>query len=168
MNSMKEIRIEKVTFNVGAGRDDKLLQKSIKLLELVTGTKVIKTVTSKRIPGWSVRPGLALGCKTTIRGKKAEELLKRMLEGKENLLKTKNFDDHGNFSFGIPEYISIPDMKYDPDLGMLGFELAVTLTRPGFRIKKRRLFKKKVPQRHSITQKDAIEFVKKKFGTKVE
>ena len=40
--------------------------------------------------------------------------------------------------FGIPEYINIPGIEYDPDIGIIGLEACVTLERPGFRIKKKK------------------------------
>ncbi len=167
MNPMREIRIEKLTLNIGTGRNEDKLKKAKKLLERITGAKVVETITKKRIPSWNVRPGLPLGCKTTIRGLNTEELLKRLLAAKENKLKESCFDNYGNVSFGLEEYINIPGMKYDPDLGMLGLQVSVTLERPGFRIKKRRLQKTKIPKRHEITKDDAIQFMKKKFGIEV-
>ena len=47
MNAMKNIRIEKVTLNVGAGKDQNVLEKGMRLLENVTGIKPIKTFTKK-------------------------------------------------------------------------------------------------------------------------
>jgi large subunit ribosomal protein L5 len=167
MNPMREIRIEKLTLNMGAGKDEEKLKKSIKLLELISGVKVVKTFTTKRIPGWGLRPGLPLGCKTTIRGKRAEEILKRLLLSKENRLKPSCFDDNGNVAFGIDEYINIPDMKYDPSIGMLGFQACITLARPGFCIKIRRLRPKKISSRHKINKQDAIAFMKERFQIKV-
>src|SRR3989338_11319190 len=100
-NVMKEIRIEKLTLNIGAGKDQTLLEKGFKLLKSITGMSPIKTVTNKRIPTWGLRPGLPIGCKVTLRGKKAAELLKRLFEAKANKLKEIQFDDYGNIAFGI-------------------------------------------------------------------
>ena len=75
-------------------------------------------------------------------------------------------DKEGNFAFGIKEYIDIPGMKYDMDIGIIGLEVSVTLKRPGFRIKRRTIKKKKIPSRHKITKDEAISFVKEKFGVK--
>ena len=75
MNVMKTIRIEKITLNVGAGKDQNKLEKGMKLLQKVTGIEPIKTFTSKRIPGWGLRPGLPIGCKITLRREEAEKLL---------------------------------------------------------------------------------------------
>ena len=52
MNLMREIRIEKVTLNVGAGKDQDKLKKAQKLLKHITGIEPIKTITQKRIAGW--------------------------------------------------------------------------------------------------------------------
>ena len=161
---MKEIRIEKITLNIGtAGAGDKL-EKGMKLLEKITGKKPIQTKSQKRIPTWSVRPGLAVGTKVTIRGKEAEVLLKRLLISVNNELSKKCFDDKGNFSFGIPEYIDIPDIEYMIEIGIIGLEAAVTLERPGFRIKRRKYLKRKIPKKHSISKKEAIEYMKEKFN----
>src|SRR3989338_733429 len=168
MNKNKEIRIEKVTLNIGAGGSAELVNKGIKLLQAITGIKPVKTVTTKRIPTWGVRPGLAIGCKVTVRGKKAEELLKRLLKAKESRLLGRNFDNQGNFSFGIKEYLDIPNVKYDHEIGIMGLDTAVTLQRAGFRVKNRRLEPKKLTPKHRISTEEAIEFVKNAFGIEVE
>lgn len=168
MNQNKNIKIEKITFNLGAGKDQNLLEKGMKLIEYMTGVKPIKTTAKKRIPVWGLRPGLPIGCKLTLRGKDKIELLARLLKAKNNALNRSNFDQQGNISFGIHEYIDVPDVKYNPDLGLLGFQVCVTLERNGYRIKKRRIMTKQLPKRHVITQDEGIEFIKKQFNIKVE
>jgi len=167
MNKMKEIRMEKLTLNVGAGTNQDLLKKSIALLKNLTGVEPVKTVTQKRIPGWGLRPGLPIGCKITLRGKSAEELLERLLRAKENKLKETSFDNDGNISFGIPEYIDIPGMEYDSNIGIIGFEVAVTLERPGYRVKKRKRRKAKVGKTHKIKHEEAITFFKEKYNIEI-
>lgn len=167
-NIMRQLKIEKVTLNIGAGTVADKLDKAFKLLGAVTGRKPVKTKTKKRIPGWGLRPGLPIGCKVTLRGKKAEELLKRLLMAKENQATTTQFDDNGNFSFGISEYINIPGVQYDPEIGIIGLEATVTLERPGFRIGKRKIKPKIIPKKQRITQEEAIGFMKQKFDLKIE
>jgi large subunit ribosomal protein L5 len=166
-NPMREIRISKVTLNFGAGKDQQLLEKGTRLLEKVSGKAPVQIKTNKRIPGWGLRPGLPIGAKITIRGKAAEELIKKTLTAKENRLTTKNFDNNGNVSFGVPEYIEITGMKYDPDIGMLGFEIAITIERPGFRVKTRRIRNSVISNKHKITKEESIEFMKQKFGVRI-
>lgn len=165
---MNEIRIEKITLNIGAGKDQTKLDKGLLLLKNITGSKPVKTFATKRIPEWGIRPGLPVGCKVTLRKQKAKDLLIRLLKAKENVLRGKQFDNNGNIAFGIPEYIDIPDVKYDPKIGVIGLEVCISLEKPGFRIKRRALCKKKIGNKHKITQAQAIEFMKNKFGIKIE
>ncbi|MBR9692412.1 50S ribosomal protein L5 [Candidatus Woesearchaeota archaeon] len=168
MNVMKTIRIEKLTLNIGAGKDQGLLEKAAILIERITGIKPVKTKTQKRIPGWGLRPGLPIGVKITIRGKKAEELIPRLLAAKENQLKPSNLDQAGNVSFGIPEYIDIEGAEYDPKIGIIGLQACITLARPGYRVKRRRVLKAKPGKKHIITPTEAQAFMTEKFKTKFE
>ena len=86
------------------------------------------------------------------------------LAAKGNALNKKCFDNQGNFGFGIHEYIDLPGVKYDPALGVKGFDVLVTLERPGFRIKRRKVQGKKVGKNHVIAKSEAIQFIQKKFG----
>ncbi|MBW2991959.1 50S ribosomal protein L5 [Candidatus Woesearchaeota archaeon] len=166
MNVMRNIRIEKVTLNIGAGKDQKKLENGLKLLKTVAGAQPVKTFTNKRIPSWGLRPGLPIGCKVTLRGGLAREVLKKLIEAKSNVLRESQFDENGNVSFGIQEYIDISGVKYDPKMGIMGLEVCVTMERPGFRIRRRGVLKKSIPKRHGITKQEAIEFMKKEFGIK--
>ena len=164
---MREIRVEKLTLNMGAGEAGSKLEKYTKLLNAITGKKPVQIISNKRIPTWQVRPGLAIGTKITIRGKEAEELLKRLLTAVDNTLKPKSFDNEGNFAFGIHEYLDIPGMEYIVEIGIVGLEVAITLERPGFRIKKRKFGTKKIPVKHRITSEDAQEFMRTKYKVKI-
>lgn len=167
MNPMREIKIEKITLNIGAGKDQTKLEKGIILLKNITDLIPVKTFTKKRIPEWGLRPGLPIGCKITLRGKKAIELLKRLLAAVDNTLSEKQFDNEGNVAFGIHEYIDIPGVKYDPKIGVIGLEVCVTLERGGFRIKRRSIKRRKIPLRHKISKKESIEFMQKKLNVRV-
>lgn len=167
LQPMKEIRIAKVTLNIGAGKNQEMLKRGIKLLERLTPVKPVKTTAKKRIPAWGLRPGLQIACKVTIR-KDPEVLLKRLLVAKDNILLKKCFDRTGNFSFGVAEYIDIEGLEYDPDLKIMGLEAAVSLERPGYRIKKRKISPKKVGKNHVITKEDAMKFMQDKFGVTIE
>ena len=62
MNQMKKIGIEKVTLNIGAGKDQTRLEKGLVLLNAITNATPIKTITNKRLQEWGLRPGLPIGC----------------------------------------------------------------------------------------------------------
>lgn len=166
-NAMRKIRVEKLTLNIGAGKDPVVLNKGIKLIKNITGINPVKTFTKKRIPNWGLRPGLPIGCKVTLRGKKAVELISRLLDAKSNTLQESYFDENGSISFGITEYIDIKGVKYDPEIGIMGLQACMTLERPGFRVKKRRIKRKGISKSHRITKEDAIEFMKSEFKIKI-
>jgi len=167
MNPMRQIKVEKITLNIGTGGPGENLDRAQRLLQKLTNHKPVITTSQKRIPTWGVRPGLQIGCKVTIRGKESEELIKNLLLAKANKLKSTNFDNSGNVSFGLNEYLDIPGIEYDASIGIMGLEAAVTLSRPGFRIKLRRLKRKKIPNKHKITKEEAIEFMKTKFSVEL-
>ncbi|MFH1591543.1 MAG: 50S ribosomal protein L5 [archaeon] len=164
MNANRQVRIEKITLNIGAGKHPGMLEKGFKLLESLTDKKPIKTTTMKRIASWGLRPRLPIGAKVTMRGEDAKTMLKRLIAAKDNVLSEKMIDTQANMSFGIAECIDIPDTKYDPDIGIIGLEVAVTFERPGYRIKKRRLLTRKVPTKQKVTKEEVIDLLKAEFG----
>lgn len=165
---MKKIRIAKLTINIGAGKEQTILNKAIHVIKDITGKDPIKTTTNKRIASWGLRPGLPIGCKLTLRKKEVPELLKRLLNANDNILRLKCFDNYGNISFGIKEHIDIPGTRYDPKIGILGLQASITLERPGFRIKKRKPRKSKIGIKHIITKKEAIDFMKQNYSIKIQ
>ena len=168
MNPMRDIKVEKVTLNIGAGKDQTKLEKGITLLTTIADATPIKTITKKRIQEWGLRPGLPIGCKLTLRKNKALKILPRLLNAVDNKLSLNQIDTNGNISFGIHEYIDISGTKYDPKIGIMGLEVCVTLERPGYRIKRRRILSRKIPTRHRITRQDAVEYMTKSFKIVVE
>lgn len=167
MSTMKNIRVEKITLNIGAGKDTSKLERGITLLSTITSATPIKTITNTRIQEWGLRPGLPIGCKLTLRKDRALRILPRLLEAVDNKLPERQFDNNGNIAFGIPEYIEIPGVKYDPKIGIMGLEVCITLERPGYRIKRRRILPRKIPAKHRISKQDAIDFMNKNFKVTV-
>jgi len=161
-NIMQELKIEKVVLSIGGVGD--YLEKGYKLLGILTdGKKPSKTKSNKRIPSLSVRPGLEVGAVVTIR-KGAEEVLKRMLLTVDNTLKKKQMSIN-NFSFGIKEYIEIPGIEYQRDIGIMGFDVTVVFKRAGRRVRLKKIKKGKIPSRQNITREEIIKFMEEKFHT---
>ncbi len=166
-NVMSDVIVSKITLNVGAGKSEANLKKGQKLLGMLSPVKPILTKTKKRIPSFGLRPGLAIGVKATVR-KGALELVKKFLKARENTLKASSFDKQGNFSFGVAEYIDVEGMEYDPELKIMGFEVAVTLERKGFRVARRKEYPRKVGKSHVVSKEDAIAFAKEVLGVNIE
>lgn len=165
MNPMRKIRIEKITINIGCGESGEKLERAKKLLEKLTNKKIVVTKTHKRTT-FGMAKRRPIGCKVTLRGKEAEEFLEKALDGVDKKLSDKVFDSQGNFSFGIKEHIDIPGVRYDPETGILGMDVCVTLERSGFRIKRKRL-PHKIGKKHLIKSEEAKEWIIKNYGVEI-
>jgi len=165
---MREILIDKVTVNIGVGTGGEALENAEKLLSELTGVKPVRTLAKKRNPVFKLRPGMEIGVKATLRKGKAEEFLKKAFASKKNTIPASAFDNMGNFSIGVKEYIDFPGAKYNPKIGMFGFDVCVTLRRRGYRVSRRKIAKSKIGKKHRITKEEAMEFVKNKFGVTIE
>ncbi|MEK6850048.1 MAG: 50S ribosomal protein L5 [Nanoarchaeota archaeon] len=155
-NKMRAPYIEKVVLSCGATGED--LVKSKKLLELVSASKAQIIKSSKRIPDFGVRPGLEVGTRVTLRDQRAIELLKRLLGAIDNKLKKKQVSDN-HFSFGIEEYIEIPGMEYQRDIGIRGLNATVVFSRSGHRIKIKKIKSGKIPKRQQVTKQEIINYM---------
>mgnify|MGYP001559379893 FL=1 len=161
MNKMKEIRIEKVVLSIGGTADN--LEKGFKLLKMLTGKNPAKMKSRKRIPSLGVRPKLEVGAVVTLR-KGTEEMLRRLLATKDNTLKKSQISEN-SFSFGVKEYIEIPGMEYQRDIGIRGFDATVTFKRAGKRVKLKKMKQGKIPKRNEISKEEIIKFMGEKFKT---
>ncbi|NIM47292.1 MAG: 50S ribosomal protein L5 [Candidatus Aenigmarchaeota archaeon] len=165
MNPMRKIQIEKITINIGCGEAGETLEKAKALLENLTAKKVVITKTHKRTT-FGTAGGRPIGCKVTLRGKDAEEFLKKALDAVDNKLSKIVFDVQGNFSFGIREHIDILGVRYDPEIGIFGMDVCVTLERPGFRVKRRKV-SSKIGKKHLIKPEEAMEWIAKNYGVEI-
>jgi len=161
---MREVKLKAVTLNCG-GVGEKL-DKSFKLLKLLSNSEPKKIESKKRIPGFNISPGLEVGCKVTLKGENAKELLKKLLEAINFKLDNKKFGN-GTVTFGVEEYLTIPGIQFQRDIGILGLDVAVRLTRAGLTITERKVKRGKIPQRQKITKEETIEFMKKNFKIEV-
>lgn len=160
-NPLWKIKIEKVVLSVGGIGDE--LEKGFKLLKLLTKRKPAKMKSKKRIPSLGVKPGLEVGAVVTIR-KNPEETLKKMLIAIDNVLKKKQIAEN-NFSFGLEEYIEIPGVEYQREIGIKGFDVTVVFKRAGRRVKLKKIKKGKIPKRQTISPQEIIKFMEDNFQT---
>jgi large subunit ribosomal protein L5 len=163
---MREPFISKVVVDICTGGGDDLSRAST-ILEQLTGQTPVQSKAKQTVRDFGIRRNEAIAVRVTLRHQAAEEFLKRTMKAKDDVLLFKNWDDDGNFAFGIAEHINIPDVKYDPQLGVQGMNITVCIERPGFRVKRRRRRKAKVPYRHRLTPEESMVFVKNKFGIEI-
>jgi len=167
MAGMRDIRIEKVVVNVGVGEAGEKLVKAQKVVELVTKQKSVQTLSHQAVRDWGVRRNMPIGTRVTLRGPSAETFLKNALEIRNNRLPGYSFDPRGNFSFGIQDYTDFPGMKYDPEIGVFGMDVCVSLMRPGWRVSRRATRSRPIPRRHRVSRDDGIQFMKDRFKLEV-
>ena len=166
-NAMKKIFLSKVVLNMGVGKSGEPIEIGKKTLEQITGKKPNIRNAKKSQRDWGVRKGEPIGVAITVRNDDAMELLKRLLVAKDNKINGRSIDNEGNIAFGIKEHIDIPGIKYDPQIGILGLEVSISLARSGFNIRFRSTQKSKIGKTHRITKNDSIKFLTEKFGAEI-
>ncbi len=161
-------RIAKVTVNICVGAATERLGKAMRVIEELTGQKPVPRRARRTIKDFGIRKGENIAAKVTLRGEKAIEFLKKAFEAVGYRVKASSFDEFGNVSFGIKEHILIPGVKYDPEIGVFGMDVAITFERPGFRVlRRRRCRKKSIPRRHRVTKEEAMVYLYKVFGVDI-
>jgi large subunit ribosomal protein L5 len=164
---MLKPKIEKVVVNICVGKSGEPVEKASKVLKDLTGQNPCKRKAKQTIREFGIRKGEPIACIVTLRKQKATDFLKKVLPVLENRISENCFDKHGNFSFGIKEHIEIPGVKYEPEIGIFGMNVCVSLGRPGYRVKKRRREKAKIGLKHMLTLEEAVVFVKDALGVEI-
>ncbi|RQW81673.1 MAG: 50S ribosomal protein L5 [Methanothrix sp.] len=164
---MLEPRIDKVVVHVGVGESGQRLVNAETILKTITHQSPVRSIAKKTLPNFGIKKNEPIGAKLTLRGKAAEEFLAIALKAAGNSLRKSQFDNQGNFSFGIEEHTDFPGMRYDPEIGIFGMDVTVAMKRAGYRIARRRVCQKKIPSRQRLGKDDTLDFVQKKFGVVV-
>ncbi len=166
-NPMKKPFLEKIVLNIGVGGGGEELEKAVGVLQQITGQGPIKTLSKVNVKEFNLRKGRPIGCKITIRGNKAERLLKRLLIVNNNKILRKSFDNFGNFAFGIDEHIKIPQTEYEASIGLWGLDVCGRITRPGMKVKFRRKARSRISKHHYVSRMEAQYFLQQNFGVDI-
>merc|ERR1712166_56950 len=134
-NAMREVRVEKLILNLCTGESGDKLTKAAKVLEDLTDQKPVESKARYTIRSFGIKRNEKIAVHVTVRGDKADELLRRGLRVKEFELRKKNFSADGNFGFGVEEHIDL-GIKYDTNTGIFGMDFYVVLARAGKRVSK--------------------------------
>ena len=127
-------RFTKVSLNVGvgdAGRNQKLLDSVVEELRTISGQHAVVTRARKSISNFSLREGMPVGARVTLRGKMMYEFIDRLVSiaiprvRDFRGLSTKSFDGRGNYSMGIREQIIFPEVDYDRVNKIHGMDISV-------------------------------------------
>ena len=164
-HEMREPRVEKVVVHMGVGQGGRELANAEEILGDVAGQQPVRTQARETVGEFDIREGDPIGAKVTLRDETAREFLETALSFTG--LSRSQFDDTGNFSFGVEEHTDFPDQEYDPTIGIYGLDVTVNLVRPGYRVAKRDKASRSIPSSHRLTPGDAVAFVESTFDVEV-
>jgi large subunit ribosomal protein L5 len=164
---MRELKVAKVTVNIGVGQAGDRLEKAEKVLAGLTGRKPMRTTARGSHRDWQVREGQPIGVKVTLRGEAAVDFAKRALWTRNFRVADWSFDREGNLNFGIPDHTAFEGQKYNPEIGVFGMDIAVTVERPGFRVKHRRVRARRLPAHHRVDRGESKAFLKSLLGLEI-
>ena len=165
--TMRQPRIEKVVVNIGVGEGGDKLVKAEKVMQMITDRKPSRTLSKVTNRDWGLREGSPIGVSVTLRGEDADAFVKKALDIRQFKMPDYSFDDGGNLNFGVTDYTDFPGMKYDPEIGIFGMDIAIVIARPGNRVKSRRLEPRKIPRHHKVTREEAMDLMRQKFNVEV-
>ena len=136
-NIMEVPKLDKIVVNMGVGEakeNAKLLEAAIKDMKTITGQKAVPTKAKNAIANFKIREGMAIGCKTTLRGEKMYEFMDRLI----NLalprvrdfrgVNPNAFDGRGNYALGIKEQLIFPEIEYDKVDKVRGMDIIFVTT----------------------------------------
>lgn len=166
-NVMRNIRIGKIVINIGVGKSGEPIERASKVLEEITAQKPTSRIAKSTIRDFGIHKGEPIAVMVTVRRERAVEVLKKLLPAKNNQIKASSFDNFGNVSFGIKEHIDIPGIKYNPEIGIFGMDVAVALERPGYRVSRRSKIPARIGKKHRITKEEAMTFLKDELHVEV-
>ena len=128
--------IEKVVVNMGVGklRDEKDREEVKKFLRLITGQEPSTRPAKKAIAAFKTREGLVIGYQVTLRGSRMQDFISRLINvalprmRDFRGLEKAAFDNRGNLTIGIKEYIVFPEMIGEDYKLLFGLEATIVTT----------------------------------------
>ena len=136
-NIMEVPKLDKIVVNMGVGEakeNAKLLEAAVKDMETITGQKPVTTKAKNSVANFKIREGMAIGCKTTLRGEKmydfADRLINLALPRVRDFrgVSADSFDGRGNYALGIKEQIIFPEIEYDKVDKVRGMDIIFVTT----------------------------------------
>jgi len=134
---MQVPKLEKIVVNMGVGdavQNSKALDNAVEELTLITGQKPVVTRAKKSIAGFSLREGMPIGAKVTLRGERMYDFLDKLVSVSLPRVRdfrgiSKNaFDGRGNYTLGIKEQLIFPEIDYDKVSKVRGMDIVIVTT----------------------------------------
>lgn len=146
-NVMQIPKLDKIALNIGVGeavQNPKALEDAVEELTLLAGQRAIVTRARKSISAFKIRgpaklgraPGMAIGCKVTLRQQRMYEFLNRLINVVLPQIRDFRgispdaFDGRGNYSLGLTEQLIFPEIDYDKVNDIRGLNVSIVTTAP--------------------------------------
>ena len=138
-NPMQAPRLKKIVVNVGVGEaldNAKALDSAVEDMAVITGQQPVITKARKSIANFKLREGRSIGVKVTLRGERMWSFFDRLVN--VALPRTRDFrgvppnsfDGRGNYTLGIREQLTFPEIEYDKIEKIRGFEVTIVTSAP--------------------------------------
>jgi large subunit ribosomal protein L5 len=136
-NVMQVPRLEKIVVNIGLGEalaNSKAVDAAVGDLSLITGQRPVVTKAKKSIATFKVREGNPIGAKVTLRGDRMWGFLERLTRVALPRIRDfrgvsgKAFDGRGNYTLGLKEQLSFPEIEFDKIDRLRGLEVTIVTT----------------------------------------
>jgi large subunit ribosomal protein L5 len=136
-NVMQIPSLTKIVVNMGVGdaaKDAKLIEGAVRDLTLITGQKPAVNRAKKSIAQFKLREGMPIGAHVTLRGDRMWEFLDRLLSlalpriRDFRGLSPKQFDGHGNYTFGLTEQVMFHEVDPDKVDRQRGMDITIVTT----------------------------------------
>ncbi len=133
-NPMMLPKIQKIVLNIGVGEavvNKNAIQKAQEQLTLIAGQKAVVTQSRKSISAFKIRKGFPNGVKVTLRGKKMNQFLEKLI--RIIIPRIKDFrgigesavDQNGNLNLGFYEQTIFPEIEYDKIDKIRGLQVTI-------------------------------------------
>ncbi len=136
-NVMEIPKISKVVVNccIGSSVDTKIaLEDAFNEVQMITGQKPIKTISTKSIANFKLREGQEIGVKVTLRGAIMYEFLERLIRTALPRIRDfrgvspRAFDGRGNYTLGVKDQTIFPEVELDKVKRNLGMDITIVTT----------------------------------------
>ncbi|HNS52446.1 MAG TPA: 50S ribosomal protein L5 [Anaerolineae bacterium] len=136
-NVMQVPRLEKIVVNVGVGealQNAKALDATVGDMMIITGQKPVITRARRSIASFKLREGNQVGVKVTLRGNRMWDFIDRLIsialprQRDFRGVSPDAFDGRGNYSLGLREQLSFPEINYDKIDKIRGLEIQIVTT----------------------------------------
>lgn len=130
-------KVEKIVLNMGLGEikdNSKAMQQAVAELEMIAGQKPVITKAKKSIAKFSLREGVAIGAKVTLRGDKMYDFLDKFISVSLPRVRdfrgvsAKSFDGRGNYAMGVKEQLIFPEISFDQIDRIRGLDVCIVTT----------------------------------------